>query len=381
MTQTTATHDLDFLTHAIRLGARGLGRTAPNPSVGALLVATEKNARPGIVGYGVTAPGGRPHAEPQALAMAGGAARGATLYVSLEPCSHHGRTAPCADAIVEAGVARVVCALQDPDSRVAGRGLSRLKEAGIAVDLVPRPDAALLNAPHTLRVQYARPHVVLKLAVSADGQIAAGDGAPVWVTGPEARARGHLLRARADAILVGSGTVIADDPRLDCRLPGLEDRAPRPVILASKGIALENKKLASRDPIICVADDFAPVPNGGLSVPRGTDGQLDPRTILGGLAVRGMTSVLIEGGPRVAASFLSAGVVDEVMLFRGANIIEGPGLDPLPGLELAAITESAAWQHVDSLTAGDDTLHHYCRSDLLQDLMPVTEGASACSPD
>ncbi|MEO0620473.1 MAG: bifunctional diaminohydroxyphosphoribosylaminopyrimidine deaminase/5-amino-6-(5-phosphoribosylamino)uracil reductase RibD [Pseudomonadota bacterium] len=381
MKHTATDLDAHFLTHAIRLGTRGLGRTAPNPSVGAILVRPEENTASRIVGYGVTAPGGRPHAEPQALTMAGPAARGATLYVSLEPCSHHGRTAPCADAIVEAGITRVVCALQDPDSRVAGRGLQRLREAGVAVDLVPRRDAALLNAPHTLRVQYARPHVLLKLAVSADGRIAAGDGAPVWVTGAAARARGHLLRARADAILVGSGTVIADDPRLDCRLPGLEERSPRPVILAAGGLALAGRKLGSRDPIVCVADDFSPVPNGGLSVPRGADGQLDPRTILGGLAVRGMTSVLIEGGPHVAASFLSAGVVDEIMLFRGRAALEDAGLDPLPRLGLAAITESAAWQHVDSLTLGDDTLQHFRRSDLLHDLMPMPEGARGCLPD
>ncbi|MEL6287666.1 MAG: bifunctional diaminohydroxyphosphoribosylaminopyrimidine deaminase/5-amino-6-(5-phosphoribosylamino)uracil reductase RibD [Pseudomonadota bacterium] len=363
-----ATHDA-FLAHAVRIARRGLGRTAPNPAVGALVVAAGTDGRGTIVGAGVTAVGGRPHAETQALEQAGRRARGATLYVSLEPCSHHGRTPPCADAVIDAGIEQVVCALLDPDARVAGRGFTRLERFGVDVVLRPRPDAALVAAPHTLRVRYARPHVVVKLAVSADDRIAHGDGAPVWVTGETARQHGHLLRARADAIMVGRGTVDADDPGLDCRLPGLAGRSPRPVVLASGGIDLTGKRLATRDPIICVADDVSEVPSAGLAVPRRPDGGLDVRTVLAGLAVRGTTSVLIEGGPTLAASVVADGLTDEIVLYRGADPLGEKDGASLPSALADALADRARWLVRDTLALGADTLTRYHRASLANDLM------------
>ena len=212
--------DTQMMQIALGVAARGLGRTAPNPSVGAV-IADERTGE--IIARGWTAPGGRPHAETEAIARAGARARGATMYVTLEPCSHHGVTAPCADAIVDAGLARVVCAIEDPDPRVAGRGLARLRKAGIAVERGLMVEAAhWLAAGHILRVTERRPLVTAKLALDADGSVPRGGaGKPVWATGPAARAAGHLLRARADAILVGRRTVLDDDPLLTCRLPGL----------------------------------------------------------------------------------------------------------------------------------------------------------------
>ncbi|MET0313153.1 MAG: bifunctional diaminohydroxyphosphoribosylaminopyrimidine deaminase/5-amino-6-(5-phosphoribosylamino)uracil reductase RibD, partial [Hansschlegelia sp.] len=215
---------------AIALGRRGLGRTAPNPAVGAILVSPEGH----VVGRGWTDVGGRPHAEPIALARAGQAARGATLYVTLEPCSHYGRTPPCVDAVIGAEVARVVAAIGDPDPRVSGRGFAQLMEAGLAVTFgVCAAEAWRLTIGHITRVTLGRPHVALKLAVSADGKVGAPGRRPVAITGEETRARVHLMRAEADAIMVGVGTVLSDDPALTCRLPGMEERSPIRIVIDS----------------------------------------------------------------------------------------------------------------------------------------------------
>src|SRR6202021_1457675 len=219
--------DLRFMQLALTLGRRGQGRTWPNPAVGAVLV------KEGIVvGRGWTQPGGRPHAEPEALRRAGEAARGATLYVTLEPCSHFGKSPPCADAIIAAGVARVVSAIEDPNPEVAGQGHARLRAAGIAVDIgLGATEAARDHAGHFRRIRDKRPHVILKLAVSSDDKIGASGHRPVAISGEAAKARVHLLRAQCDAILVGIGTVLADDPLLTCRLPGMEARSPVRVVL------------------------------------------------------------------------------------------------------------------------------------------------------
>ncbi|MFZ0115020.1 MAG: bifunctional diaminohydroxyphosphoribosylaminopyrimidine deaminase/5-amino-6-(5-phosphoribosylamino)uracil reductase RibD, partial [Xanthobacteraceae bacterium] len=227
----TATTDSDvrFMAQALALGRRGLGRTWPNPAVGAVIVRSDA---PIIVGRGNTEAGGRPHAETQALARAGAAAAGATLYVSLEPCSHHGKTPPCADAIVMAGIARVVSALEDPNPEVAGRGHARLRAAGIAVEVgVGAAEACRVHAGHIRRVHDHRPHVTLKLAVSADGKAGLSGRRPAVISGEAVRAQVHLMRAVNDAILVGIGTVIADDPLLTCRLPGMAGRSPVRVVL------------------------------------------------------------------------------------------------------------------------------------------------------
>src|SRR5579871_4963868 len=219
--------DLRFMQLALVLGRRGLGRTWPNPAVGAVVV------RDGvIVGRGWTQPGGRPHAEVEALARAGEAARGATLYVTLEPCSHVGKSPPCADAIIAAGIARVVSAIEDPNPEVAGQGHAKLRGAGIKVDVgLMAEEAARAHAGHFRRIRDKRPYVIAKLAVSADDKIAGPGHKTVAITGELTNARTHLLRAQCDAILVGIGTVLADDPLLTCRLPGMEARSPARIVL------------------------------------------------------------------------------------------------------------------------------------------------------
>src|ERR1700692_1036026 len=218
--------DQRFMQLALALGRRGQGRTWPNPAVGAVVVKDGV-----IVGRGWTQPGGRPHAEPVALTRAGEAARGATLYVTLEPCSHVGKSPPCADAIIAAGIARVVSAIEDPNPEVAGQGHARLRAAGIAVDIGPgAAGAARDHAGHFRRVRDKRPHVILKLAVSSDDKIAAAGHRPLAISGDAAKARVHLLRAHCAALLVGIGTVLADDPLLTCRLPGMEARSPVRVV-------------------------------------------------------------------------------------------------------------------------------------------------------
>ncbi|HEY0291849.1 MAG TPA: bifunctional diaminohydroxyphosphoribosylaminopyrimidine deaminase/5-amino-6-(5-phosphoribosylamino)uracil reductase RibD, partial [Hansschlegelia sp.] len=231
---------------ALALARRGLGRTAPNPAVGAVIVAPGPDGGR-VVGRGWTAPGGRPHAETAALIRAGDAARGATLYVTLEPCSHYGRTPPCADAVARAGVTRVVVAVADPDPRVNGQGLARLREAGVTVDLLPESaEARRLNAGHVTRVTRGRPRVALKLAVSADGKVAPPGGGPAAISGERSRARVHLMRAEADAIMIGVGTALADDPALTCRLPGMADRSPIRVLLdASLRAPVESRLVAT----------------------------------------------------------------------------------------------------------------------------------------
>src|SRR5580692_10747749 len=214
--------DQRFMQLALTLGRRGQGRTWPNPAVGAVAVKDGV-----IVGRGWTQPGGRPHAEPEALARAGDAARGATLYVTLEPCSHVGKSPPCADAVIAAGIARVVSAIEDPNPEVAGQGHAKLRNAGIEVDVgLMAEEAARAHAGHFRRIRDKRPHVIVKLAVSTDDKIAASGHKPVAISGEVAKARVHLLRAQCDAILVGIGTVLSDDPSLTCRLPGMEARSP-----------------------------------------------------------------------------------------------------------------------------------------------------------
>src|ERR1700759_1133226 len=251
--------DQRFMQLALALGRRGLGRTWPNPAVGAVVV------KDGIVvGRGWTQPGGRPHAEPEALRRAGEAARGATLYVPREPCSHFGKSPPCADAVIAAGISRVVSAIEDPNPEVAGQGHARLRAAGIAVDIgLCATEAAADHAGHFRRVRDKRPHVILKLAVSADDKIGAAGGKPVAITGDVAKSRVHLLRAQCDAVLVGIGTAQADDPLLTCRLPGMEARSPVRVVLDRALRIPGNSKLvhsARETPLWVVASELAEAP-------------------------------------------------------------------------------------------------------------------------
>jgi diaminohydroxyphosphoribosylaminopyrimidine deaminase / 5-amino-6-(5-phosphoribosylamino)uracil reductase len=363
--------DQRFMALALTLGRRGQGRTWPNPAVGAVVV------RDGVmVGRGWTQPGGRPHAEPEALKRAGEAARGATLYVTLEPCSHFGKSPPCADAIIAAGIARVVSAIEDPNPEVAGQGHARLRAAGITVDIgLGAVEAARDHAGHFRRVRDKRPHVILKLAVSSDDRIAAAGHKPVAISGEAAKARVHLLRAQCDAILVGIGTVLADDPLLTCRLPGMEARSPVRVVLDPRLRIPGTSRLvqsARETPLWVVASELAEAPAAmklgaaGAQVirlaPSKTSLGLDLAAVLHALADKGITRLLVEGGARVASSFVAAGLVDEVWLLRGPNPIGADGVAALDALPLTTITQSPVLKLRASETLQKDTLTIYERN-------------------
>jgi diaminohydroxyphosphoribosylaminopyrimidine deaminase/5-amino-6-(5-phosphoribosylamino)uracil reductase len=309
---------------ALALAERGLGRTGRNPSVGCIIVDDGR-----IIGRGWTQKGGRPHAEAMALTQAGQAARGATAYVTLEPCAHQSERGPaCADILVQAGLARVVVAQNDPDPRTAGKGLERLRAAGIAVDCGVLPDEARRsNAGFRSRIEQNRPHVTLKLATSLDGCIAMTNGSSRWITGDAARAHVHLERARADAILVGAGTVAADAPRLDVRLPGLEDRAPRKIML------------------------------GSGAPPDGWDRIASPNDI----TTLDCNALFVEGGAQTASSFLRADLVDRLLLYR-APILIGAGKACFGDIGLDALENAhGRWTRIDERRLGNDRLDVYER--------------------
>jgi diaminohydroxyphosphoribosylaminopyrimidine deaminase/5-amino-6-(5-phosphoribosylamino)uracil reductase len=357
--------DVRYMRIALGLARRMLGATAPNPAVGAVIV---DEASGEVIARGWTEAGGRPHAETQALARAGGRARGKTMYVTLEPCSHHGKTPPCAEAIVKAGLARVVVATDDPDSRVSGRGLALLVEAGIDVSLsVCAEEGRWVGLGHIMRVQALRPLVTLKLAVSSDGRIAAGTGAPTWVTGEDARARAHLLRAHSDAILVGRKTIADDDPQLDCRLPGLSQRSPRRYVLDSQFRSPATARIftpnASGPAIILAARDAARPPHVTEDQVRRVavtpDGHLNLRHALRRIAEDGITRLLVEGGPTTARAFLDAGLVDDVVIFRGARALGDAGLLPLADRDLSELEDAARWRITDRRRVGVDSVTTY----------------------
>jgi diaminohydroxyphosphoribosylaminopyrimidine deaminase/5-amino-6-(5-phosphoribosylamino)uracil reductase len=364
--------DQRFMQMALTLGRRGQGRTWPNPAVGAVVVKDGV-----IVGRGWTQPGGRPHAEPEALNRAGDAARGATLYVTLEPCSHVGRSPPCADAVIAAGIARVVSAIEDPNPEVAGRGHAKLRAAGVTVDVgLCAAEAARDHAGHFRRIGEKRPHVILKLAVTSDGKIGAAGRTPVAITGEAAKARTHLLRAQCDAVLVGIGTVQADDPLLTCRLPGMEAQSPVRVVLDRALRISGTSKLvhsARETPLWVMTSNLAEAPAAmklgaaGAQVIRvaaisGPPPGLDLLAVLHALADKGITRLMVEGGARVAASFVTAGLVDEVWLLRGPDAIGPDGVDALEGLPLSSITQSPNFRVRASETLQKDTLTIYERA-------------------
>jgi diaminohydroxyphosphoribosylaminopyrimidine deaminase / 5-amino-6-(5-phosphoribosylamino)uracil reductase len=361
--------DRRFMQLALTLGRRGLGRTWPNPAVGAVVVKDGV-----IVGRGWTQPGGRPHAEPEALERAGEAARGATLYVTLEPCSHVGKSPPCADAVIAAGIARVVAAIEDPNPLVAGQGHAKLRAAGIVVDVgLGTEEAARDHAGHFRRVRDKRPHVILKLAVSSDDKIAGVGHKPIAITGEAAKTRVHLLRAQCDAILVGIGTVRADDPLLSCRLPGMAARSPVRVVLDRALRIPGDSRLvhsARQTPLWLMASELAEAPAAakltaaGAQVirlaPTAAPG-LDLPAVLHALSERGITRLMVEGGSRVASSFVAAGLADEIWLLRGLNAVGADGIAALDALPLAAITQSPAFRVRASETLDEDTLTVYER--------------------
>jgi diaminohydroxyphosphoribosylaminopyrimidine deaminase/5-amino-6-(5-phosphoribosylamino)uracil reductase len=363
--------DQDFMSLALALGRRGLGNTWPNPAVGAVIVREEHGA-PVIVGRGWTQPGGRPHAEVEALRRAGAAARGATLYVTLEPCSHYGKTPPCVDAIIAAGIARVVSALEDPNPEVAGAGHARLRAAGIAVEVgLGAAAARRAHAGHIRRMRDGRPHVTLKLAVSADGKAGAAGRRPAAITGEAVRAHVHRLRAMNDAILIGIGTALADDPALTCRLPGMERFSPVRVVFDAQlrlPLAGALARSARATPVWLVAaadgspDAARALQEEGVEVLRAPvqAGRLDVAAALRLLAERGITRLMVEGGPTVAASFLAADLVDEAALFRSVKTIGPDGIDAIEGMTLDALT--GRLELVGREPVGADSVEFFARA-------------------
>ena len=341
------------MAHALRLAARGLGRCWPNPAVGCVIV------KDGIVrGRGFTQPGGRPHAETMALAQAGAAARGATAYVSLEPCAHHGKTPPCAAALIAAGVARVVSALTDPDPRVSGRGHAMLGAAGIAVtENCLGPEAAAANAGFLKRVTRGLPFVTLKLATTLDGRIATASGESRWITGPGSRRAVHALRLSHDAVMVGSGTARADDPDLTVRDMGAAAQPVRIVLDSRLGHATDSRlgRTAGQSPVWLVHTAAAPghrraawaATGATLIEAASADDHLCPTAALRALAERGLTRILCAGGGTLAAALIRAGLVDDLALFSAGALIGADGQPSLGALGLAALADAPR------LTLGD----------------------------
>lgn len=342
--------DARWMDYAARLGHRALGTTAENPPVGCVIIKDNM-----VVGVGCTAPGGRPHAETQALAMAGEKASGATAFVTLEPCSHHGKTPPCAEALVAAGIARVVVAVQDPDPRVAGSGLERLRQGGVEVSMLANRQAASDLAGFLNRITRNRPYVILKLAVSADGKIAARAGEQTAITGAEVKARVHMMRAQADAILIGRKTLEIDQPQLNVRLSGLQARSPQPVILTTQPANEVLAHAGQLNPWIITSDNSASNQTV-ISVPSTKEGtSVNLASALQHLAARGINRLMVEGGAETAALFLQAGLVDEAQIFRSRTELGGQGVAAPLGL-LSTLNPVAR----EAL--GEDTLTVYQRA-------------------
>jgi diaminohydroxyphosphoribosylaminopyrimidine deaminase/5-amino-6-(5-phosphoribosylamino)uracil reductase len=404
--------DQRFMSLALALGRRGLGNTWPNPAVGAVVV--RHDGEPIIVGRGWTQPRGRPHAETEALRRAGAAARGATLYATLEPCSHQGKTPPCTDAIIAAGIVRVVSAIEDPNA-LAGRGHALLRASGVTVDVgIGAAEARRAHAGHIRRVCDHRPHIFLKLAVSADGKVALAGRKPVPITGEAARARVHLIRAMNDAILIGIGTALADDPQLTCRLPGMAARSPVRVVL-DPGLRLPVTgalvRRATETPVWVIAGEGAPTEAEAVLAARGVEVFRLPATFSGEasamgasepgsapqpgahmlqtsptraeapdsaaartyqgfdllavlhlLAERGITRLMVEGGPTVAAAFLTRNLIDEAALLRGPIAIGPGGIDALEGMPLDALAASPKLRSLGVETVGEDTIETFERA-------------------
>ncbi|MEZ2129205.1 MULTISPECIES: bifunctional diaminohydroxyphosphoribosylaminopyrimidine deaminase/5-amino-6-(5-phosphoribosylamino)uracil reductase RibD [unclassified Sinorhizobium] len=361
--------DERFMAAAIRLARWHTGLTSTNPSVGCLIV---KDGT--IVGRAVTALGGRPHAEPQALAEAGERARGATAYVTLEPCSHHGKTPPCAEALIAYGVGRVVISVTDPDSRVSGRGIAMLRDAGLEVETgVLEEEGRRALAGYLTRQVKNRPYVTLKIAVSADGMIGRKGEGQVRITGDVSRSQVQVLRAETDAILVGIGTATADDPELTCRIPGLEDRSPIRIVIDDRlelPLASKLVKTARQVPVIAVAGEPPHFDNNpdeaflarraaldevGVEVVQCSPQHLDD--LLPALASRGVSSLLVEGGARTARAFLDADLVDRILLFQGPGVIGEGGIEsPVKKNDMPS-----GFAHFRTFVFGDDICDEFER--------------------
>jgi diaminohydroxyphosphoribosylaminopyrimidine deaminase/5-amino-6-(5-phosphoribosylamino)uracil reductase len=353
---------------ALALARRGVGNTWPNPSVGCVIL---RDGR--VVGRAVTAPGGRPHAEPAALAMAGPAARGATVYVTLEPCCHWGRTPPCTDALIAAGVARVVIAARDPDPRVHGAGIAQLRAAGIAVDEgVLEAEAHAVTAGFRQRITTGRPLVTLKLAATLDGRIATHSGESRWITGPAARRAAHALRGRNDAVLVGVGTVLADDPDLTCRLPGFRTTPIVRVVADSHLRTPLTSRLAAtthENPVWLLIREgttrerrhaFSDLGATVIEVP-GADAGVDLAAGLTALGTAGITGLLVEGGAQIAAALLRADLVDRVAWFHAPSVMGADGWPAVQAFGIERLDAMPRFTRVDATPLGEDMLTQFVR--------------------
>jgi diaminohydroxyphosphoribosylaminopyrimidine deaminase/5-amino-6-(5-phosphoribosylamino)uracil reductase len=358
---------------ALRLGRRNLGQTYPNPAVGAVIVQHEKDG-PVVVGRGWTSVGGRPHAEANALAEAGDRAKGATAYVTLEPCSHQGRSTPCADALIAAGVARVVYALPDPDPRVSGEGHRKLAEAGIEVTPgVLAQAASEAHAGHVSRVTRGRPHLTLKLAVSADGMIGRRAGERMIITSPPSLQVVQGMRAEADAMMIGIGTALVDDPRLNVRLAGMASRSPARIVLDSTArLPLDSRLVQSARelPLILIVGPEAPAARRDslgeagvrvIEVPLSSR-KVDLPAAFEALAKEGFTRVLAEGGSEVAWSLVSNDLLDEVVIFHAPVVVGADGVRALSGSALSAIERSPRYRQVETTKVGEDEMRRYLRA-------------------
>lgn len=357
--------DQHFLDHAIRLGAQGMGRTWPNPSVGCVLV---KNGH--VLAAARSADGGRPHAETQALAAAGNAAKGATAYVSLEPCAHHGKTAPCAQALIDAGVKRVVIATIDPDPRVSGRGIAMLEKAGITVEKKESPVAARDLRGFFTRVHEGIPYVAAKIASSLDGHMADTHGESQWITSGAARTHAHSLRAQFDAILTGIGTVLADDPQLTVRLPGLDCRhQPRIVADRRLRLPLDSKLvksaeshpvwvITSADAVEQAASHATELRERGVVLHIIEDTALSPATILKTLGDAGISRLLLEAGPHLTTAFAAAGAIDTLHWYRAPLLLGNAGMNAIGALDTSLGT-AARGTLVESAQLGADRYDQY----------------------
>lgn len=360
--------DTRFMALALSLGRRGQGQCWPNPAVGCVLVREGR-----IVGRGRTAAGGRPHAETVALAQAGAAAHGATAYVSLEPCAHHGQTPPCAEALVAAGVARVVAPFRDSDSRVDGRGFDILRASGVAVQTgVMEAEAALDLAGFRLRVAEGRPRITLKLATSFDGRIATASGQSQWITGPQARRTVHALRARHDAVMVGAGTARADDPMLTARGMGVERQPVRVVVSRRLDLPPDSNLARSAHDVplwLCHGPEIDTATAATWEAVGATllpcevrAGQLDPVSVLKMLGARGLTSVLCEGGGALAASLLAHDAVDELVGFSAGLAIGAEGLPAIGALGLDALEAAPRFDLLEARPLAGDVMHRWTRA-------------------
>ena len=356
--------DLRSMRAALALARRGLGTVWPNPAVGCVIV---KEGR--VVGRGWTQPGGRPHGETEALRRAGEGAISATAYVSLEPCCHWGRTPPCVEALIAAGVQRAVVALEDPDPRVAGQGLHRLKTAGLDVETgLCAAEAAEVNAGFFSRLRLGRPLVTLKLGTSLDGRIATASGESQWITGPPARERAHALRATHDAIMVGTGTALADDPQLTCRLPGLAHRSPVRVVIDRHLRMSPTMQLvaSAREVPTWVLTSLSADPlrrqalaDGGVTlieIEGDSNGEIDLATALAAVGERGITRLLVEGGGRLAAALVRARLVDRLVWAHAPLLIGNDGVPAIADLGLEVLADAPHFERLSTEIVGDDVL-------------------------